>query len=180
VVKAAKVARAAVKAAPVAAAAAPVAAGGIGFIVLGLGLWWLVNKATQLPAIIGDKIQDLPEAVGKLDIPGVPDIPPVWVWVPDVVQSVPDWDIPGLPELAPVWEWFPEVGPAVAQHYEEAGTSPFTGKIPGGPRFDLLAPFRGWFGGDDEPQLRDAKYRGEPVQIVTLPFKGETPEMFYQ
>ena len=194
--KAAKVARAAVKAAPVAAAAAPVAAGGIGFIVLGLGLWWLVNKATQLPDIIGDKIQDLPEAVGKLDIPGVPDIPPVHVWVPDVIESVPEWDIPGLPELAPVWEWVPDVGPAVAQHYEEAGGSPFTGKIPGGPKFDLLSPFRGLFGGEDKRQVsrkygedllyrgeavigRDLLYRGEPTQTVNLPFKGETLELFY-
>jgi len=56
---------------------------------------------------------------------------------------------------------------------------PFKGKIPIGPEFDLLAPFRGLFGGEDEPQLRDALYRGEPVQIVNLPFKGETPEMIY-
>jgi len=209
VVKAAKVARTAARAAPAAAATAPVAAGGLGFIVLGLGLWWLVNKATQLPTIIGDKIQDLPEAVGKIDIPGVPDIPPVhvWVpdviesvpdwdipgvpdippvhvWVPDVVQSVPEWDIPGVPELAPVWEWFPDVGPTVTRHYEEAGPSLFTGKIPGGPKFDLLSPFRGLFGGQDDPQARDLKYRGEaiftgdllyrgePVETVTLPFMG--------
>jgi len=75
------------------------------------------------------------------------------------------------------------------------GGSPFTGKIPGGPKFDLLAPFRGWFGGGDEPEPRgyagdllyrgeavigrDLLYRGEPTQIVTLPFKGEIPEMIY-
>jgi len=147
VAKAAKAARAAVKAAPIAAATAPVAAGGIGIIVLGLGLWWLVNKASQLPDIIGDKIKDIPGAVGQLDVPGF-DIPPVWVWVPDVVESipdivegVPDWDIPGVPKLAPVWEWFPDYGPAVTKHYEEAGADPFTGKIPGGPKFDIL----GWF-----------------------------------
>ena len=211
VAKAAKVARAAVKAAPVAAATAPVAAGGIGIVLLGLGLWWAVNKAGQLPQIIGEKIQDLPEAVGKLDVPGIPDIPPVHIWVPDVVESVPEWDIPGLPELAPVWEWVPDVGPAVAQHYEEAGGSPFTGKLPGGPKFDLLAPFRGLFGGEGEPKSReyagdlrygepksrgyaadllygepksrgyaaDLLYRGEPTETVNLPFKGESPELFY-
>ena len=194
--KAAKIARKAARAAP---AAAPVA-GGLGFILLGLGAVWAISK-------VKGPIQDIykgAEAVirapqefgsglftGREEVPITkyqfdPDLPTTHFTVEGSGVTVTN-PSPSVPP--PVFYKVPsatrEAGIYFRGNIEDAISvseytgDPFKGKIPGGPEFDLLAPFRGLFRGGGEPQVRDALYRGEPVQIVNLPFKGEIPEMIY-
>jgi len=219
VAKAAKVARAAVKAAPAAAATAPVAAGGLGFVLLALGAVWAISRATGpigaifegAEAVIrapsefggglftGEKVErDVPitkyqfdpnfptthftvEASGVTVTNPSPNIPPPRFYEFDQPSAAREAGIyihENLPFQGDLFTGKIPGGPQFDLLSPFKG-DPFTGKVPGGPQFDLLAPFRGWFGGNDEPQLRDALYRGEPVQIVNLPFKGEIPEMIY-
>jgi len=201
VAKAAKVARTAAKAAP---AAAPMA-GGLGFILLGLGAVWAISRVT---GPIGDifkgaeRVIRAPEEFGsglitgekvERDVPITkylydPDVPTTHFTVTGsgVTVTNPSPNIPpprfyefDQPSAAR------EAGIYIRGNIDEAISlseytgDPFTGKIPGGPKFDLLKPFRGLFGGGDEPQVRDAMYRGEPVEIVKGPFRGETPGIFY-
>jgi len=222
VAKAAKVARAAVKAAPAAAATAPVAAGGIGFVLLALGAVWAISRVTGpigdifkgAEAVIrapsefggglftGEKVErDVPITKYQFD----PDVPTTHftvtgsgVTVTNPSPNIPpprfyEFDQPSAAREAGIYIRG-NIDDAIS--VSEYTGDPFTGKIPGGPKFDLLAPFRGLFGGEDKPRVSrkyggdllyrgeaviggDLLYRGEPTQTVNLPFKGETPQMFY-
>lgn len=194
--KAAKVARTAAKAAPV---AAPMA-GGLGFILLGLGAVWAISR-------VKGPIQDIykgAEAVirapeefggglftGREEVPITkyqfdPDVPTTHFTVQGSGVTVTN-PSPNVPP--PVFFKVPsatrEAGIYFRGSIEDAISvseytgDPFKGKIPGGPEFDLLKPFRGLFGGGDQPQVQDLLYRGEPTETVNLPFKGERLEMFY-
>jgi len=167
VVKAAKAGRTAVKAAPIAAATAPVAAGGIGFILLGLGALWAISRVTgpigdifkgaqtviRAPSefgsglITGEKAErDAPITKYQFD----PDIPTTHFTVTGsgVTVTNPSPNIPpprfyefDQPSAAR------EAGIYIRGNIDEAISvseytgDPFTGKVPGGPKFDLL----GWF-----------------------------------
>lgn len=200
VAKAAKVARTAAKAAPV---AAPMA-GGLGFILLGLGAVWAISRVTgPIGGVIGgvkkgaEAVIRAPEEFGSGLFTGREEVPIIkYQFDPDVPTTHFTVEGSGVTVTNPSPNVPPPVFYKVPSATREAGIhfrgsiedaisvseytgDPFKGKIPGGPEFDLLKPFRGLFGGGDEPQVRDAVYRGEPVQIVNLPFKGEIPEMIY-
>jgi len=237
VAKAAKAARAAVKAAPIAAATAPGAAGGLGFVLLALGAVWAISRVTgpiedifkgagaviRAPSEFGAGLltgeraeREVPITKYQLD----PDVQGTHftvrgsgVTVTNPSPHIPpprfyEFDQPSAAREAGIYIRG-NIDDAIS--VSEYTGDPFTGKIPGGPKFDLLAPFRGLFGGEGEPKSReyapdllygepksreyaadllygepksrgyaaDLLYRGEPTQTVTLPFKGEIPEMIY-
>jgi len=167
VAKVAKAARAAVKATPVAAAAAPVAAGGIGFVLLALGAVWAISRVTGpiedifkgAEAVIrapsefggglftGEKVErDVPITKYQFDL----DVPTTHftvegsgVTVTNPSPNIPpprfyEFDQPSAAREAGIY-FRGSIEDAIS--VSEYTGDPFKGKIPGGPKFDLL----GWF-----------------------------------
>ena len=161
--KAAKVARTAAKAAPV---AAPMA-GGLGIVLLGLGAVWAISKVT---GPIGDIFKGAesmiraPQEFGSGFITGGKaerDVP-ITAFLYD--SNVPNTHFTVTSSSVTVTNPRPDIPPPRFYEFDqpsaarEAGIyirgniedaisvseytgDPFTGKIPGGPKFDLL----GWF-----------------------------------
>ena len=166
VAKAAKAGRTAVKGAPIAAATAPVAAGGIGFILLGLGALWAISRVTgpiedifkgaeaviRAPSEFGSGLitgkkaeRDVPITKYQFD----PDVPTTHftvtgsgVTVTNPTPNIPpprfyEFDQPSAAREAGIY-MRGNIDEAIS--VSEYTGDPFTGKVPGGPKFDLL----GW------------------------------------